>query len=255
MDLLLRACDGIPEIYPGTELFKVILEASEKNNWNWENGDIVVLAQKIVSKSENRFVNLSEVIPGNLALNYAKYVEKDPRLIELILQESKKVLRTRGGLMIVQHKLGFICANAGIDRSNISINGEKQDDWVLLLPENPDASATQIRDSLVSCLKKEIGVLIIDSHGRSWREGVVGISIGISGLPGIIDQRGIKDRNSYELKITQIAVADELAAAASLIMGQAAEGKPIVIVKGFPYNLRNSKFSELIRNESDDLFR
>ncbi len=255
MDLLLKALEGVPEVEQNTDLSDLILKVSNTNHWIWDDGDIVVIAQKIVSKSENRFVNLTDVIPGKRALNYANYVDKDPRLIELILQESKQVLRTRGGLMIVQHKLGFICANAGIDHSNISINGRKQEDWVLLLPGNPDLSAKKIQKSLERQLMKKIGVLIIDTHGRVWREGVVGVSIGISGLPGVVDLRGKKDRNEYELKITQIAVADELAAAASLLMGQAAEGRPIVIAKGFPYNLRESDLSELIRKESEDLFR
>ncbi len=255
MDLLLKALEGVPEVEHKTDLSDLIIDVSKTNHWIWNDGDIVVIAQKIVSKSENRFVNLTDVIPGKRALNYAKYVDKDPRLIELILQESKQVLRTRGALMIVQHNLGFICANAGIDHSNISINGQKQEDWVLLLPVNPDLSAKKIQNTLEMQFKKKIGVLIIDSHGRVWREGVVGVSIGISGLPGVVDLRGKKDRNEYELKITQIAVADELAAAASLIMGQASEGRPIVIVRGFPYNLRESDLSELIRKESEDLFR
>ncbi|NTW43646.1 MAG: coenzyme F420-0:L-glutamate ligase [Anaerolineaceae bacterium] len=255
MELLLRALDDVPEVDQKTNLSSLIIEVSTANHWIWEDGDIVVIAQKIVSKSEDRFVNLSDVIPGKRALSYAKHVQKDPRLIELILQESKRVLRTRGGLMIVQHNLGFICANAGIDHSNISIKGRKQEDWVLLLPVDPDLSAKAIQKSLEKHLMKKIGVLIIDSHGRVWREGVVGVSIGISGLPGVVDCRGKRDRNEYELKITQIAVADELAAAASLLMGQAAEGRPIVIAKGFPYNLRESDLSELIRKESEDLFR
>jgi len=255
MDLLLRALDDVPEVDQNTNLADLIIEHSMANLWVWEDGDIVVIAQKIVSKSENRLVNLTDVNPGKRALSYAKYVDKDPRLIELILQESKRVLRTRGGLMIVQHNLGFICANAGIDHSNISVDGRKQEDWVLLLPVDPDLSAKTIQKSLEKQFMKNIGVLIIDSHGRVWREGVVGVSIGISGLPGVVDLRGKKDRNEYELKITQIAVADELAAAASLLMGQAAEGRPIVIARGFPYNLRESDLTELIRKESEDLFR
>jgi len=255
MDLILRALENIPEINPKSILSDLIIEASSKNNWAWDDGDIIVIAQKIVSKSEDRYVNLADVKPGMRAMSYAKHVDKDPRLIELILQESKRVLRTRAGLMVVQHKLGFICANAGIDHSNISVGGKMQENWVLLLPKDPNLSANRIQKSIEKQIGKKIGVLIIDSHGRAWREGVVGISIGISGMPAIIDLRGKKDRNEYELKVTQIAVADELAAAASLLMGQASEGRPIVIVKGFPYNLKEAVFSELIRKESEDLFR
>jgi len=255
MDLLLHALEPIPEVQPGDDLTELIISSSQKNSWKWEDGDVVVLAQKIVSKSENRLVNLNEITPGAKAISYSKYVDKDPRLIELILQESAKVLRTRKGLMIVEHRLGFICANAGIDHSNISVAGKLQDDWVLLLPENPDLSANRIKKTFETRFGISIGVLIIDSHGRTWRKGVVGTTIGLSGIPGIIDQRGKIDRNGYELKVTEIAAADELAAAASLLMGQVAEGRPIVIVKGFPYNLRESNLSELIRNENEDLFR
>jgi coenzyme F420-0:L-glutamate ligase/coenzyme F420-1:gamma-L-glutamate ligase len=255
MDMFLHTLEDIPEIQAGDDLAEMIFLTAGEDLWNWEDGDIVVLAQKIVSKSEGRLVNLESVLPHARAMEYSKTVEKDPRLIELILQESSRVLRTRKGLMIVQHRLGFVCANAGIDHSNISQDGKLQDDWVLLLPSDPNLSASRIRDSLESKVNKKIGVLIIDSHGRSWRNGVVGVSIGLSGLPGLVDQRGKKDRNGYELKVTEIAAADELAAAASLLMGQVAEGRPIVIVKGFPYNLRDGIFSELIRKESDDLFR
>ena len=233
----------------------MIISSSLKESWKWEDGDIVVIAQKIVSKSENRLVNLNRYYIRAKAISYSKYVEKDPRLIELILRESVKVLRTRKGLMIVEHRLGFICANAGIDHSNISTAGKLQDGWVLLLPENPDLSANRIRKSLEAKFGKSIGVLIIDSHGRTWRKGVVGTTIGLSGIPGIVDQRGKKDRNGYELKVTEIAAADELAAAASLLMGQVAEGRPIVIAKGFPYKLREANLSEIIRIESEDLFR
>ncbi|PKN85640.1 MAG: coenzyme F420-0:L-glutamate ligase [Chloroflexi bacterium HGW-Chloroflexi-8] len=255
MDLLIHALEEIPEVRPGDDLVDLIISSSQKESWKWADGDIVVLAQKIVSKSENRFVNLNEITPGIKAISYSKYVEKDPRLIELILRESVKVLRTRKGLMIVEHRLGFICANAGIDHSNISTAGTLQDDWVLLLPENPDLTASRIRITLEAKLGKSIGVLIIDSHGRTWRKGVVGTTIGLSGIPGIIDQRGKKDRNGFELKVTEIAAADELAAGASLLMGQVAEGRPIVIAKGFPYKLRDSNLSEIIRVESEDLFR
>jgi len=255
MDLLIRALEGIPEVQPGDDLVDLIISSSLKDSWKWEDGDIVVIAQKIVSKSENRLVNLNDITSGAKAISYSKYVEKDPRLIELILRESVKVLRTRKGLMVVEHRLGFICANAGIDHSNISTAGKLQDGWVLLLPENPDLSANRIRKSLEAKFGKSIGVLIIDSHGRTWRKGVVGTTIGLSGIPGIIDQRGKKDRNGYELKVTEIAAADELAAAASLLMGQVAEGRPIVIAKGFPYKLREANLSEIIRIESEDLFR
>jgi len=255
MELIAFAFDDFPEVEISSNLYETILDYSKINNWIWQDGDILVLAQKIVSKSENRLVNLQDIIPGDLAKKYAESTGKDPRLVELILRESKKVIRTRNGLIIVQHNLGFICANAGIDHSNVTGRGGNPDDWVLLLPENPDESAFKIRSSIENETGKKIGVLIIDSHGRPWRKGVVGITIGISGIPAVIDKRGFKDRFGYKLRVTEIGSADELAATASILMGQADEGRPLVVIRGFPYPLRESKLAELIRDESDDLFR
>lgn len=255
MKMTLEAFENVKEITPGEDLADVIFDSASRNRWQWHNRDIIVLAQKIVSKAEGRLVNLKTVKPSPQAIKYAQYVDKDVRLIELILQESRRVLRTRAGLMIVQHKLGFICANAGIDHSNISIDGNLSEDFVLLLPENPDQSAENLRTRLLQLTGKQIGVLIIDSHGRAWRKGVVGISIGFSGIPAIINLRGRKDRNNYSLKITEISPVDELSAAASLLMGQADEGRPLVAVRGFPYDLRDSNLSEVIREENLDLFR
>jgi len=255
MELIAFAFDDFPEVEISSNLYETILDYSKINNWIWQDGDILVLAQKIVSKSENRLVNLQDIIPGDLAKKYAESTGKDPRLVELILRESKKVIRTRNGLIIVQHNLGFICANAGIDHSNVTGRGGNPDDLVLLLPENPDESAFKIRSSIEKETGKKIGVLIIDSHGRPWRKGVVGITIGISGIPAVIDKRGFKDRFGYKLRVTEIGSADELAATASILMGQADEGRPLVVIRGFPYPLRESELAELIRDESDDLFR
>ncbi|MFQ5616597.1 MAG: coenzyme F420-0:L-glutamate ligase, partial [Anaerolineales bacterium] len=210
-----------------------------------------VLAQKIVSKAEGRWVHLSTVHPSPWARDLAERTEKDPRLVALILRESGEVLRTRPGLIVVEHRLGFVCANAGIDRSNV----RGDDDWVLLLPENPDESAQKLRDQLEAASGTRIGVLIIDSHGRAWRMGTVGITIGIAGLPGVVDMRGAPDLYGRELHVTQIGAADELAAAASLVMGQAAEGRPAVHVRGFPYPLRDASLGELLRLKEMDLFR
>ena len=194
--------------------------------------------------------------------------EKDARLVELILQESNSIIRTRPGTIIVEHKLGFICANAGIDHSNVApaplqvppfspkMDGEKAGvEYVLLLPENPDRSADRIRTKMESKAHKKIGVMIIDSHGRAWRIGTQGVCIGLSGIPGVVDERGWQDLFGYTLRITVVGVADELAAAASLVMGQAAEGTPIVHVRGFPYSLREGSLNELIRPREQDLFR
>ncbi len=239
-------------IQPGDDLAALILEAMQRADLQLETGDIFVLAQKIVSKTEGRKVNLATVAPSPRARDLAAQIEKDPRLIELILQESNgEVLRTRPGLIVVEHRLGFVCANAGIDHSNVA----GDDEWVLLLPENPDASAERLRAQWESTTGTQIGVMIIDSHGRAWRNGTVGVAIGISGLPGVVDLRGQADLNGRILQVTQVGAADELAAAASLVMGQAAEGTPVVHVRGFPYPLRGGSLRELIRPKEMDLFR
>jgi len=165
------------------------------------------------------------------------------------------VLRARPGTAIVEHRLGFVCANAGIDHSNVAGEGDAVGDWVLLLPKNPDKSAAEIRRKIETASGKHLGVMIIDSHGRAWRLGVVGTCIGLSGLPGLVDMRGQPDLFDYTLRITLIAAADELAAAASLVMGQVAEATPVVHVRGFPYPLREGSLSELIRPKEQDMFR
>ena len=257
MSLTLTPLQSIPLIRHGDNLADVLLNALQHTDITMQSGDILVLAQKIVSKAEGRTVNLATITPSNKALELAPQTGKDPRVIELILQESNEILRTRPGAIIVEHRLGFVCANAGIDHSNAK--GEnadvKAEDWVLLLPENPDKSAEEIRKRIESTTGTHIGVLIIDSHGRAWREGTVGLTIGVSGLPTLVDLRGQPDLFGFKLQITQVGAADELAAAASLMMGQAAEGTPAVHVRGFPYPLQEGKLNELLRPKEQDLFR
>jgi coenzyme F420-0:L-glutamate ligase/coenzyme F420-1:gamma-L-glutamate ligase len=231
------------------------LEALSQAGIRLQDGDILALAQKIVSKSEGRMVNLAEIEAGLRARQIAAEIGKDERLVELILEESNQVLRTRPGTIIVEHRQGFVCANAGIDHSNVAGEGDQSGEWVLLLPEDPDASAQAIRQRLEAASGARTGVLIIDSHGRAWRQGTVGIAIGLAGMPGLEDLRGWKDLFGYALRITQVGVADELAAAASLMMGQAAESTPAVHVRGFPYPLREGNFKELLRPKEQDLFR
>lgn len=255
MKLTAVAFENFPEVLPNMNLSDLILESATNSNWAWENGDILVIAQKIVSKSENRLKNLQDVKPSKLAENYARITGKNPKLLELILQESSKVLRTRKSLIIVQHKLGFICANAGIDHSNVKSETGNAEDWVLLLPEDPNKSAQLIRDKIQIETGTQIGVIIIDSHGRPWRRGVVGVAIGSSGVPTVIDRRGAFDRFGYQLRVTEIGSVDELAATASILMGQADEGRPVVVIRGFPYPLEESDFSAILRKESEDLFR
>jgi coenzyme F420-0:L-glutamate ligase/coenzyme F420-1:gamma-L-glutamate ligase len=240
---------------PGQKLSQILLETMEPTGINIEDGDVLVIAQKIVSKVEGRLVNLNDVIPSARAFELAQVTGKDPRFVELVLSESSEVLRTRFNTLIVEHRLGFVCANAGIDHSNVCGPYGNPDDWTLLLPIDPDASAAQIRQEIQTATRKNIGILIIDSHGRAWRMGVVGAAIGVSGLPALVDKRGDPDLFGYQLRVTTIAVADELAAAASLVMGQADEGQPVVHVRGFPYPLREGSLRELIRPRDLDLFR
>ena len=255
MPLILTPLQHFPLVNPEDALSQLISNALADNSIQLQDGDILVLAQKIVSKAEDRLVNLTEVQPSERALHYAELTGKNPCLIELILSESRQVLRTRKGLIIVEHKLGFISANAGIDHSNVSGTWGNAEDWVLLLPENPDKSAQQIREALEKDGGCRIGVLIIDSHGRAWRLGTAGVTIGLSGMPGLVDLRGQPDLFDFHLRVTQVGAADELAAAASLMMGQASEGTPVIHVRGFPYPLREGSLQELIRPKDLDLFR
>ena len=255
MSLTLTPLRHIPLIRHGDNLADIIVASLAKSEIALQDGDIFVVAQKIVSKTEGRTVNLATVTPSQRAIELAAQTEKDPRIIELILRESNEVLRTRVGAIIVEHKLGFVCANAGIDHSNVAGAGDSAEEWVLLLPQNPDLSSRKMRDDIQSNTEKQIGILVIDSHGRAWRNGTVGVAIGIAGIPGLEDLRGKPDLFGYQLQVTTVGVADELAAAASLIMGQADEGTPVVHVHGFPYPLRDGSLKELIRPREQDLFR
>ena len=249
--LTLTAVTGLPLVQPGDDLPALLLNALSRQGLDFVDGDILVLAQKIVSKAENRLVYLPDLAVSDRAAALAAGTGKDPHLVQAILDESRAVLRSRPGLIVVEHRLGFVCANAGIDHSNV----RGSDDWVLLLPEDPDRSAAGIRTALEAASGARIGVIIIDSHGRAWRNGTVGIAIGLSGLPGLIDLRGENDLLGRELVATIIGAADELAAAASLVMGQAAEGTPAVHARGFPYPLRDGGLPELLRSKENDLFR
>ncbi|OGO37281.1 MAG: coenzyme F420-0:L-glutamate ligase [Chloroflexi bacterium RBG_16_56_8] len=268
MPLTLTPLPGIPYIRQGDDLAEILLPALNTAHITLEDNDILVLAQKIVSKAEGRMVNLATITPSNRAGELAAQAEKDARLVELVLRESNEVLRVRPGVIIVEHKLGFICANAGIDHSNVGRSNDSShyspaaelaatnaEDYVLLLPEDPDKSAKEIRTKIGSKTGKKLGVMIIDSHGRTWRLGTAGVCIGLSGIPALVDERGWKDLFGYTLSVTVVGVADELAAAASLVMGQAAEGTPVVHVRGFPYPLREGSLKELIRPKDQDLFR
>jgi coenzyme F420-0:L-glutamate ligase/coenzyme F420-1:gamma-L-glutamate ligase len=251
--MTMTALAGIPAIAPGDDLAALMIEACERSELVLEDGDILVLAQKIVSKAENRSVALLDIVPSPRAIELAAVAQKDARVIELILQESTSVLRCRAGVIIVEHRLGLVMANAGIDASNV--DGADGEERVLLLPEDPDRSATVLRDQLRSRVGRDIGIVINDSFGRAWRNGTVGTAIGVAGPPGLWDMRGLPDRNGRVLRATEVGIADELAAAASLLMGQGSEGLPVIHIRGFPLAFRPGSAAELIRNRDIDLFR
>jgi coenzyme F420-0:L-glutamate ligase / coenzyme F420-1:gamma-L-glutamate ligase len=241
---------GIPMIKAGDDLAAIILDALRSSEHSLRAGDVVVLAQKIVSKAEGRMVDLRTVSPSARAIKLGEATEKDPRLVELILSESTDVLRHRPGVIIVANRLGMVLANAGIDRSNV--DGE---DHALLLPADPDRSCGEIRRKLTDATGVDAAVMIIDSIGRAWRNGTVGTAIGVSGLPGLLDLRGKPDLFGRALETTEVGLADELAAAASLVMGQAGEGRPVVLARGLGYERRDGSGQELIRPREKDLFR
>ncbi len=248
--LVLTPLSGIPAIRAGDDLAEIALSGIANSNARLQSGDVLVFAQKIVSKAEGRAVDLATVSPSPRALEMAQQTGKDARLVELILQESTEIVRQRHDLIIVRHRLGFILANAGIDASNVDDGGS-----VLLLPIKPDASATRVRAAIHAATGADVGILIIDSFGRAWRMGTIGTAIGVSGLPAVIDLRGTPDLNGRALRATEVGFADELAAAASLMMGQAAEGTPIVLARGVPYARREGSAHELLRPKDMDLFR
>lgn len=254
--LTLTALPGIPLVEPGDDLASLTRQALDRAGLVLEAGDVMVVAQKVVSKSEGRLVDLATVKPSGRALEIAKQAEKDPRVIEVILGETAQVIRVRPGVVIVEHRLGFVCANAGVDHSNVRGPASRSGEWVLLLPVDPDRSAAELRRRLRETTGLEsLGVLINDSHGRAWRNGTVGVALGAAGFPALMDLRGRPDLFERALQVTQVGLADEIAAAASALMGQADEGRPIVHVRGVPYPLREGSATELLREKSLDLFR
>lgn len=240
-----------PLIKPGDDLARAISEALAKMDLPLAAGDVVVLAQKVVSKAEGRQVRLSDVTPSERAIEVAQQCAKDPRLVELVLSEASAVMRVRPGVLIVRHRLGLVLANAGIDQSNISHDAGEQ---ALLLPLDPDASATRIRQGLAEACGVEVGVLVIDSLGRAWRMGTTGTAIGAAGLPTLLDLRGRPDLFGRTLQTSELGYADEIAAAASLVMGQANEGTPVVIVRGLKTDAPAGRAADLVRPAEKDLF-
>jgi coenzyme F420-0:L-glutamate ligase/coenzyme F420-1:gamma-L-glutamate ligase len=248
----LTALEGVPEIHPGDLLDAVLSKALEQNQLRLAEGDIVAVCQKIVSKAEDRFVALDTVVPSPRAVELAQRCNKDPRFVEVVLRQSTQVVRCVKDVLIVRHRLGFVVANAGVDQSNIENAGSR----VLLLPEDPDRSAARLREAITARLRVRVGVLVTDSFGRPWRIGVCGTCIGCAGLVPLADARGRQDRFGRPLRVTQIAVADAIAAAAALAMGEAAEGRPIVIVSGVApeFLADGGPATQLVRPAQADLF-
>jgi coenzyme F420-0:L-glutamate ligase/coenzyme F420-1:gamma-L-glutamate ligase len=251
--LTFTAVEGIPEVEPGMPLAPLIGAALRRQFGSLLDTDVVLVAQKIVSKSENRLVGLEAVEVSARALELATRCGKDPRLVEVILSESTDVVRCAPQVLIVRHRRGYVMANAGVDQSNVP-DSERR---VLLLPLDSDLSAAALRKALCEDFGSAPAVIITDSFGRPWRHGVCGIAIGSSGVATLLDRRGEEDRFGRKLKVTQVAVADQLAAAGTLVMGEAAEGCPVVLARGVPsaWLHGSARIADVVRPSSEDLFR
>lgn len=248
----LIALRGIPEVQPGDDLVSLILTALNQEQIQLQDGDVLVITQKIVSKAEGCFIDLRDIAPSPQAQVLAEETGKDARLVEVILQQSRSVVRRRHGTLITETHHGWICANAGVDRSNV---GGEESEVVLTLPRDPDASARKLRDGLMAATSAKIAVIISDTHGRPWRLGTVNLALGVAGMQPILDLRGQPDRCGYRLRSTTVARADELAAAAGLLSGQAAEGLPVVLIRGVTYRPGDGKAVDMQRPVEKDLFR
>jgi coenzyme F420-0:L-glutamate ligase / coenzyme F420-1:gamma-L-glutamate ligase len=246
------AIPRVPMVSAGDDLPSLIADAVLHAGRTLHDGDVVVIAQKIVSKAEGRSVDLATVTPTAEAIALAADVGKDPRLVQVVLSESVRVVRSRPNLMIMQHRLGFVMANAGVDQSNVAPSDGVQ--RALLLPVDPDGSAETIRAALAKRFGVKLGCVINDSFGRPWRRGTAGVAIGCAGLPSLIDLRGQPDLFGRILEVSIIGFADEIAAAASLLQGQAAEGQPVVIVRGLTWTAPDASVAELVRPPEEDLF-
>jgi coenzyme F420-0:L-glutamate ligase / coenzyme F420-1:gamma-L-glutamate ligase len=252
-EVTLTALSGIKLVERGDNLGAITVAALRDNRLVPNDGDVLVVAQKVVSKAEGRFVDIATVEPSERAIALAAEVDKDPRFVEVVLSESKRVVRHRPGLLIVEHHLGFVMANAGIDHSNVA--AEDGAERVLLLPVDPDGSAKALRQHLLSAFGVCIGVIISDSFGRPWRKGTVGVALGADGLPAFVDLRGHPDLFGRELLVTETGFADEIAAAAGLLMGQADEAIPMVLVRGLTWSAPDVPAAGLVRPAEHDLFR
>jgi coenzyme F420-0:L-glutamate ligase/coenzyme F420-1:gamma-L-glutamate ligase len=249
--ITITALPGIPLIQSGDDLAQIILEALARADLVLQDGDVLVITSKIISKAEGRLVNLETIVPGERARELATATRKDARIVELVLQESRMISRQSPGVLVTQHRLGFISANAGIDQSNV----DGSEHMVLLLPLDPDASAARIRARLHELTRVEVGIVVSDSHGRPFRMGNVGVAIGVAGMPALLDLRGRPDLFGRELKISIQGYADLVASAANLLTGEADEGRPVVLVRGLQFPAQDGRASDLVRAPEHDLYR
>jgi coenzyme F420-0:L-glutamate ligase / coenzyme F420-1:gamma-L-glutamate ligase len=249
----LTAIPGIPAIRAGDDLARILGDALGAAALSPMEGDVLVVTHKIVSKAEDRYVTLADVAPSPRAKELAAATGKDPALVEVILSESRAILRFRPGLIIAEHRLGMVIANAGVDHSNVPGGGDGE--RVLLLPHDPDASSAALRDELRERFGVGCAVVVSDSVGRAWRNGIVGLALGAAGLPALLDLRGRPDLEGRPLRVTQVGLADEIASAAQLLMGEADEGRPAVLVRGLAWDGPPLPASTLVRDPELDLFR
>ena len=245
------ALEGIPLVQPGDDLAPLIVTSLTQMGLGLTDGDVLVVTSKIVSKAEGRSVRLKDVMPGDEARQYAQVTGKDSRLVELVLRESNTVSRAARGVLVTEHRLGFVSANAGIDQSNTADG----DEGALLLPEDPDASAERLRADLQTRTSATIGVVLSDSHGRPFRMGNVGVALGVAGLSALLDLRGDTDLFGRRLQISMVGYADLIASAAALVTGEGREGRPVVLLRGLPPTTESGRASDLYRAAEQDLYR
>ncbi len=257
--LQILALTKFPLVEPGADLAQLIIAGLADQELELRHDDVLVVAQKVVSKAENRYVDLRDIEPSRQALALAEEVHKDPRHVELILRESSAVVRHCPGVLIVEHRLGYVMANAGIDASNLPRGADDHGEKVLLLPESPDGCAEQLRDRLSTETGVRVAVIVNDSVGRAWRNGTVGLALGVAGLPALLDRRGERDLFGRTLEATEVALADQIASAASIVQGEGDEGQPVVLVRGLSLSgerrTGNNNGATLLRPREQDLFR
>ncbi|MEZ4287833.1 MAG: coenzyme F420-0:L-glutamate ligase [Polyangiales bacterium] len=255
-DVRIVALQGIGTVHPGDDLCELILNALKQNALGLRHNDVVTVTSKIVSRAEGNFIDLSTIKPSERAQSLAVEIDKDPRLVEVVLQQSVSISRKKRGALIVRHKLGFVSANAGVDASNAepAHRTSGTGPWVLTLPNDPDATANEIRQRLFAATGADVAVIITDSFGRPFRVGTVGVAIGVSGIASILDFNTKNDRFGRELVATQTALADQIASAADMVAGQSNEGRPVCLVRGLRFEPQNGSALDLLRAPLEDLY-